>query len=211
MRRPHWLRARRFVDKIRWLVILTCAAAIAAVSIALAVVNHRSLRSATFAALRAQTDIAALNSGAPLVFGDRETASEVLLAFRAIPSVESATLYNAEGRAFAVYRRDAAGAPPPDDIGALGLIESGSRVMSVTKVEEDGQTLGRLRVTYDLSELNNQLWRNIRLSALVSLVALALASLLARLRRAWQEVCQTSPSRARSVRWATRVPARTFF
>ena len=117
------LRPRqRFSDQIGRLVTITCAVAILFVSGALALANHRNLRAAAFDALRAQTEIAAINSGAPLVFGDRNTASEVLEAFRATPNVSSATLYDLRGRAFARYRRDGAvDEPPPAQ--PLGLSE----------------------------------------------------------------------------------------
>ena len=46
-----------------------------------------------------------VNSGAPLVFGDKTTATEVLQAFSALPNVTAATLFSLDGSAFARYRR----------------------------------------------------------------------------------------------------------
>ena len=174
-----YARLGSFSDKVSWLVTLTSALAIVSVSAAFAAVNHVNLKSATFATLKAQTDIAALNSGAPLVFGDRATANEVLGAFQALPNVNSATLYTLDGVAFARYRRDGAarteaGLPP------LGFNPLGKRLVSVTTVQERGQPLGRLRVVFDLSELRWQLWRNVLLAVSVSLLAIALAFALSR-------------------------------
>ena len=174
-----WLRFRTFRDKVSALVTVTSAIAIVSVAIVLASVNHLSLRQATFAGLEAQTRIAALNSGAPLVFGDRATATEVLEAFRGLPSVDAATLYTLDGIAFARYRRAAS---TGDDGGVLpmGFTARDGRVVSVIPVEEKGQVLGRLQVVYDLSGLRRQLWQSVLLTALVSLFAIVLAYLLSR-------------------------------
>ncbi len=172
-------RFRTFRDKVSWLVTVTSAVAIVSVAVVLAGAHHVALRKATFASLEAQTRIAALNSGAPLVFGDRATAEEVLEAFRTLPSVDSATLYTLDGMAFARYRRTA-GTADEGGVLPLGFTSRGGRVVSVIPVEEKGQALGRLQVVYDLSALREALWESALLTALVSLAAIALAYLLAR-------------------------------
>ena len=165
---------RSFRDKFTWLVTATSAAAILVVAIVLATANHLNLRRATFAALDAQVATTALNSGAPLVFGDRETASEVLAAFRAMPSVESATLYSASGTPFARYQRAAASDGLPVPVAGTRL------VARVVPVQEKGQVLGRLQVVYDLSDLRRQLWNGVLLTALVVGLAILLAFLFSR-------------------------------
>src|SRR5690606_12765647 len=137
-------RFRTFRDKVSWLVTVTSAVAIVSVAVVLAGAHHVALRKATFASLEAQTRIAALNSGAPLVFGDRATAEEVLEAFRTLPSVDSATLYTLDGMAFARYRRTA-GTADEGGVLPLGFTSRGGRVVSVIPVEEKGQALGRLQ------------------------------------------------------------------
>jgi signal transduction histidine kinase/ActR/RegA family two-component response regulator len=175
-----WIRGPRyFSDRISGLVTLTTAAAVIAVSFALVLVDQRNLRSATRSALQAQTDIAALNSGAPLVFGDRVTATEVLQAFRAMPSVDSATLFTLDGTAFAQYRRDPAERREATAL-PVGLNLKGDRIVSVTTVQEKDQALGRLQVVYDLSGLNQQLWQSLLLAISISLGTIALALLVSR-------------------------------
>src|SRR5690606_116971 len=127
----------------------------------LATANHLNLRRAAFAAFDAQVATTALNSGAPLVFGDRETATEVLAAFRAMPNVQSATLFTLRGTPFARYQRETRG-------DAIALPAGGARLLSRTvAVEEQGQALGRLQVVYDLTELRRLLWQSLLLTALV--------------------------------------------
>ena len=64
-----------FRDKVTWVVAATSTVAILLVAVALAAVNHYAQRREAFAALESQAQVAALNSGAPLVFGDRDTAA----------------------------------------------------------------------------------------------------------------------------------------
>ncbi len=167
-----------FHDKVAWLVAAISTVSIASVAIVLATVNHYDVRGAAFDSLRAQASVAALNSGAPLVFGDRDTATEVLQAFKAMPGIDTATLYALDGSVFARYRRaPTAGAAR----GLLGeLPTSGSRLVSSLPVEEKGQRLGRLEVSYDPSGLERQLWASALLATAVALSAIVLALLASR-------------------------------
>jgi signal transduction histidine kinase/ActR/RegA family two-component response regulator len=179
MTNPRLPGRRSFRDKVSWLVTATSAIAIIAVAVVLATVNHIDLRRSAFASLQAQTDVAALNSGAPLVFGDRATAAEVLRAFKAMPSVDSATLYGLDGTVFAQYRRTPRAAAGRGTMPLAGAPGS-SRIVSVTPVEERGQALGRIEIVYDLADLQRQLWQSVLLTTLVSLCAIVLAFLASR-------------------------------
>jgi signal transduction histidine kinase/CheY-like chemotaxis protein len=169
---------RSFRDKVTWMVAAISAVAIAAIAVALAAANHYHLRNAAFDALHAQAQVAALNSGAPLVFGDRQTATEVLGAFQAMPTIDAATLYSMDGSVFARYRRasgDADGSRWVD-----GLPRSRTRIVTSLPVEEKGQRLGRLEVSYDPTSLERQLWQSAILALALALVAIVLAFLVSR-------------------------------
>jgi signal transduction histidine kinase/CheY-like chemotaxis protein len=165
---------RSFRDKVTWVVAVTSAIAIVLVAVALAAVNHFALRNAAFDALHAQAQVAAMNSGAPLVFGDRETAAEVLDAFRAMPGIDRATLYTLDGEVFARYRRAAR-----DGGAGNGLLKalpiSERRFVTTLPVEEKGQRLGRLEVSFDPSTLERQLWQSAILALALAVVAILLA------------------------------------
>ena len=166
----HWFgRLRSFGDKVSWLVTLTSGVAILAVCLLLAVIEYANLRRETLASLQAQTQLVAMNSGAPLAFADRYSAAEALDAYRARPAVASATLFDVNGAQFASYRRasEPGGAPLP-------VAFTQRWVRQVAAVEDRGQMLGRIEVTYDLAELQLHLWRSLLLSALVSLAAVAM-------------------------------------
>jgi len=169
---------RSFAGRITWLVTLTGAFAIVAVSLALATINSRDLRRNALDSLQAQAAIVALNSGAPLVFGDRANATEVLASLRAMPSVTSATLFALDGTAFARYLRDPMVVPEPRAF-PPGISVRERDIVSVISVQEKGQPLGRLQVTYDASGLHRQLWESIAIAAVVSLAALGLMFLAA--------------------------------
>jgi signal transduction histidine kinase/ActR/RegA family two-component response regulator len=170
---------RSFGDKVSWLLTLTSAVAIAFVCFTLSVLDYVNLRRETFAGLEAQSMIVAMNSGAPLAFGDRYSAAEALAAFRARPAVAAATLYDVNGATFARWRRP--GPPAQADGGLLPRAALQQRWQTYrAPVEDRGQMLGRIEVLYDLSELHGHLARSLALSAVVSLVAVLLVSLFAR-------------------------------
>jgi signal transduction histidine kinase len=162
-----------FAARITWLVTLTGAFAIVVVSLALATINSRDLRRNALASLQAQATMVALNSGAPLVFGDRTNATEVLASLRAMPSVTSATLFGLDGTPFARYRRDLSILPADVEL-PPGISVRDQDIVSVIPVEEKGQPLGRLQVTYDASGLHRQLWESVAIAAAISLAALGL-------------------------------------
>jgi signal transduction histidine kinase/ActR/RegA family two-component response regulator len=165
-------RLPSFGDKVSWLVTLTSGVAILAVCFLLALIEYANLRRETLASLQAQTMLVAMNSGAPLAFADRYSAAEALDAFRARQAVASATLYDVGGTRFASYRR--ATEPPPVP---LPVAFTERWVHQVTPVEDRGQMLGRIEVTYDLREMQAHLWRSLLLSALVSLAAVVMVYL----------------------------------
>jgi signal transduction histidine kinase/ActR/RegA family two-component response regulator len=173
LRMPHSFR-----DKVSALVTLTSGVAIVAVSFALAVVNHLDLERAMFDALDAQASIVAMNSGAPMVFGDRASATEALAAFRAMPSVAAASLEELDGSVFATYRRPAPAGEAPA-AGAAG-VRSSRQVTFTTRVQEKGQPLGELKVVFDLARLRAHLWQSLMLAATISVFGVAFALLFSR-------------------------------
>jgi signal transduction histidine kinase/ActR/RegA family two-component response regulator len=165
-------RLGSFGDKVSWLVTLTSGVAILGVCLLLALIEYANLRRETLASLEAQTMLVAMNSSAPLAFADRYSAAEALEAFRARPAVSAATVYDVNGTQFASYRRNADPGPAP-----LPVAFTERWVRQVAPVEDRGQMLGRIEVTYDLREMQQHLWHSLLLSALVSLAAVGLVFL----------------------------------
>lgn len=175
-----WLTGMRsFGDKLTWLLTLTSGGAIVAVCVVLAVFDYVNTRSENIAALELQTMIVAMNSGAPLAFGDPANGEEALAAFQARPGVIEAALFDAGGQPFARYRR--AGQPTPElPLQADGFSGLGDWLVLVSPIDDRDQRLGRLQVVYDTTRLHARLQRNLLLSALVTLVAVTLVFLFSR-------------------------------
>jgi signal transduction histidine kinase/ActR/RegA family two-component response regulator len=163
---------RSFGDKLTWLVTLTSGVAILAVCFLLALIEYANLRRETLASLESQTMLVAMNTGAPLAFADRYSAAEALNAFRARPAVASATLFDVNGAAFATYRREGEAGSSP-----IAVAFTQRWVREVAPVEDRGQMLGRIEVTYDMRDMQVHLWRSLLLSALVSLAAVGMVYL----------------------------------
>jgi PAS domain S-box-containing protein len=109
-------------------------------------------------------DVTAFSVAAPAMFGDAAAASSVLEALRVDPAVISAQLTTSEEKPLAEYRR--------------GL--DGARVEIkhfTTSVEWEGQKQGELVIDMDVSELNDDLFRQIWTSLLLTLMAVLAAGL----------------------------------
>jgi signal transduction histidine kinase/ActR/RegA family two-component response regulator len=172
-------RLRSFGDKVTWLVTLTSGLAIVAVCFTLAVLDYFNLRHDTMDSLRAQSMIVAMNSGAPLAFGDRNSATEALAAFRARPGVASATLFDVADVRFATFRRDGEGGPQLD-LQPVGVTPIDPWEVLVLPVQDRGQRLGHLQVVFDDRQANAHLWRTLLLSTGVAAFAVLLVFLFAR-------------------------------
>jgi signal transduction histidine kinase/ActR/RegA family two-component response regulator len=172
-------RLRSFGDKVTWLVTLTSGLAIIAVCFTLAVLDYFNLRRDTMEALRAQSLIVAMNSGAPLAFADPTSATEALAAFRARPGVASASLFDQGDARFASYRRSPE--PGPElPLQPVGLTPIDPWQVLVLQVRDRGQHLGHLQVVYDPSHTRGHLWRSLLLSSAVAMFAVLLVYLFAR-------------------------------
>ena len=166
-------RFASFRDKVTWLATGVSALAILAVAAALLVIEYISLERETLVRLEAQSLMVALNSGAPLAFGDRASAAEALEVLQASPSVASATLFDAAGQRFASYVR--ASQPVPDLAPQpQGVSQHGQWLVMVQPVTDRGQALGRLQVEYDLAPQREELLRTLAFAALVLAVAITL-------------------------------------
>ncbi len=78
-------------------------------------------------------------SVAALEFGDARAADEDLSAVRLLPDVVSARLYSADGRPFASYARDAAGAEPPPELPNAPRANAGGRYVAAVEPIDFGR------------------------------------------------------------------------
>ena len=122
------------------------------------------------------TDVVSQNSTAALNFGDADAATEVLSAFRADDRIVTACLYDASGKAFARYVRDAGSILCPSDPDHAGFNENAYRSVK-RPVLRKGEYVGRLLIICDTRDLRQQQRRLLLLSTGLLLVTIALGVL----------------------------------
>lgn len=128
-------------------------------------------------------DIIADNSGAPLVFLDQETATDVINTLQAETRVRRAVIVDAEGAYFTGYSRsgESSEATFRDLVGLeLGQHGSYSRIVQGTGIWVDGELVGQVTVEADLSDLWAQLLINCFFAASLVLLSAILAYIVAR-------------------------------
>ncbi|MGQ0503140.1 MAG: ATP-binding protein [Panacagrimonas sp.] len=177
MRRPE--HDRRFGDKLTRLVALTSGAAVILVSGMLFVAGYADFRRETLISANSQAQVVALNSGAPMAFGDRHAAVEALAILRASPDVASATLFDADGAVFAQFRRtpDPGPAFPP---GRTGIREREGWLVVHLPVADRKQILGGAQLVYDQSRLRRRIIMGLGVTLAATFGAMVTAFLIGR-------------------------------
>lgn len=130
--------------------------------------------------LTALGDMLARTSSAPLAFGARQEAEELLAALAPQQTITAAALYDAEGNLFAQFaerRRPPASLNAPEQ---TGLQFSGGTVAYVAPVQGRERRLGTLFVQGTLEPWRDRLWLYAGLVLVVAGAAFALAVLLSR-------------------------------
>jgi methyl-accepting chemotaxis protein len=130
-------------------------------------------------------EITGSNSAAALMFGDADSAREILQSLRAKKNIVEACLYAADGKILATYRRQDKGQglnhPPPQKEGTW--FEPGA-VVAIRKVRQGGDVQGTIFLKSDLSELHARMLRYIEIIlgviVLSGLIAYLLATFLQR-------------------------------
>jgi two-component system sensor histidine kinase/response regulator len=136
--------------------------------------------------LSSVADMIAVNSSAPLIFGDRESSAKTLAPLKAERRVAEAAIYKAGGQLFATYLRP--GVKDARFLAAPGL-EAGNMEWFGLRVSRsimvDGETVGAVYIRSDLPDVRSRLYRNGSIMALVmfaaALVAFFATSVLQRL------------------------------
>jgi two-component system, sensor histidine kinase and response regulator len=165
--------------KLRLIVMVTVGAALIAACGAILIYHYYTLRDSLRRDLGVLAEITGDNSTAALSFGDRKAAAELLAGLREQRSILMASLYSADGKVLASFRRDPGAIVPgsfQSDVN-LGLFHNG-RLYIFRRILFDHQLIGSIYLESDLSEVNSRL-REFSLIVMVTLiVALSLALIL---------------------------------
>jgi PAS domain S-box-containing protein len=138
-------------------------------------------RAAAVRELSTLGQIVAANSTAALAFRNPDDAREVLAALKAEPRILAATLYDADGRVFAVYPDSLAAETFPRAPGPDGYRFEPARLIGFAPVVQgDNRRLGSLFLASDMRPIYARLRLYGSTALLVMLVALAVAYLVSR-------------------------------
>ena len=139
----------------RRLLGVTMLTALVALLIALGAMVAYDLRAyheGWVADLQAQAELLGRSTAPALEFDDRKVARENLALLRLQPKVRAAAVYDADGALFASYASDGAGAAPPPRAEDAGVRRTGSDLVVMQPIRQDGRTIGsvHLRAEYAL-------------------------------------------------------------
>jgi two-component system sensor histidine kinase/response regulator len=143
-------------------------------------------RSDVAAELKSVADMIAVNSSAPLIFGDQQSAARTLAPLKAETRVAEAAIYKTGGQLFATFVRP--GINNPDFPRVAGMEGQKIEWLSLTvtrSVVVDGEAMGAVYIRSDMPDVKSRLYRNGSIMGAVllaaALVALFATSVLQRL------------------------------
>lgn len=173
-------RARRSIrGKLMTVILVTTAAALIFAGIAMMLRDLTVYRHDWQHEILAQAKMIDLATAPALAFDDHKLAVRNLGALRANPAVLSAALYGPNGALYAEYLRPGAAPPPAHiDVSPRESVRALGQYLELTHpIERGGELLGAvyLRARYDFM---SRLWGYTEISAVVSLLSLALAIIL---------------------------------
>ncbi len=163
--------------------VLTTSLALWMAGLAIAAYQLIQYRSDVAAELKSVGDMIAVNSAAPLIFGDRASAARTLAPLTAESRVAEAAIYQPDGKRFATFVRPGVRNTFPPSASAGGLERFGLHISRPVVV--DGETLGVVYLRSDLPDVRARLCHNGSIVAVVmfaaALLALFVSSVLQRL------------------------------
>ncbi len=134
-----------------------------------------SFKAAKVRQLTTLAEVIGQNSRAALVFSDPGGATQILESLRGIPGVERACVFDASGRAFAVWPADRSGVAPPPPGGEAAALRGGALEL-YHEVRQEGGLLGTVYLRSGLADLWRALAWNLGFNLLIlsGLVLLAM-------------------------------------
>ncbi|MBN2021348.1 MAG: response regulator [Pirellulales bacterium] len=136
----------------------------------------RAFRSAKIRELETNARVLAFNSTAVLTFQNAAAAQRLLDSLRLQPSVDSACLYNVEGKALATYTRQGHDVPPPATPGAQGFrFAEDGRIELFQPVLDKDEPVGTLFLLANTDELRAQFRDYALIAAVVTICSLTVS------------------------------------
>ena len=150
MQWSHKLSLRR---KITSAMMINTFAALCVASLAFAEYGVYRFKQMQMQDLNALGNVIATNSTAALAFKDQKSAGEVLQALSAKPHILAATIYDPDGKPFAVYHRGTSQGkytPPPVESDSSRF--TANRMLVFQKITLEGEKVGNIFLEGDTVE-----------------------------------------------------------
>ncbi|MTV39019.1 putative bifunctional diguanylate cyclase/phosphodiesterase [Duganella radicis] len=154
---------------------------------------------------RVQAAIVADSVTAPLMFGDRDAARDVLRAFRYAPGLEAVGIYDQEGKLFAEFSYPGHHLPPQPP-GANH--QPDGAVMVTETVRHRGVVLGQTVLLTSTGKLRAAMLRYLGLLTVASLLAMLVVTILSRKTRARMAAAERKLDYMAHTDHVTRLPNR---
>jgi PAS domain S-box-containing protein len=138
-------------------ILLTSLSVLLLSYLPLLIYETRSSYQTTRGNLSTVGEIIASNGTAALIYDDQAFATELLATLKAEPDVMAATLFDKDGKVFAVYRRDHGNTPPPALPHADGLEVGQDDVTLYRAVNQGNARVGTLFIRSDLGAMYSRL------------------------------------------------------
>ena len=159
--------------KLLGVALLTTLAAVLFAIAAMTAYDARQYREAWVADLTTQAGLLAQTTAPALAFDDVRVASENLAFVRSLPKMRAAAVYNARGKLFASFAREA-GHRFPDLPGAPGASVAGDELVVFERMLSDGEIVGTVYLSADY-KLYERLLSYVGIAAAVAVAAMLVA------------------------------------
>lgn len=172
-------RNRSIATRLTWMNLLVSGSALCLACASFIVYDLFTFRQSVLYNLSIQAQVAGSNSISALLFNDPNSAQTTLAAFRASPNIVSAGIQTPDGRPFATYHRDPAGATPHLPVLPLGKAEAfeldANNLVLIRVIDFQGRPAGIVYVESDLDRLRARLRQYVEISAIVLATSLLAA------------------------------------
>src|ERR1700694_944241 len=148
-----WSRKLSLRRKITYVIMINTFAALCVASIAFAEYGVYRFKQMQMQDLNALANLMATNSTAALAVKDQKSATDDLQALVAKPHILAATIYDRDGKPFALYHKGSSNevfTPPP--VENEGIRVTSDRVFIFQKITLDGETVGNIFLEGDTVE-----------------------------------------------------------
>ncbi|HFE36987.1 MAG TPA: response regulator [Gammaproteobacteria bacterium] len=178
------------ISKKLMAIIMLTSSVVSLIVVSIFVANEiRNYRQALVEDLSTIGLIINYNSAAAMIFGDTAAATETLSTARVFPHIDQAVIYDASGKPFALFQRDASESERLLLLATLESLAAGVRAGHqfsdnhldlYREIESDGENLGMIHLRSNLSEYRNQIEVYARVVSIIVLSSLLLSYLISR-------------------------------